>query len=91
MVTVDANLEERAEQLEAAVSFLYDQVTEDDRTTVRSMLLLNATNEQITKSLAIAANNTRVDREDKSRYAFGCLRNIMMEDPIARDKDLIDA
>lgn len=91
MVTPDANLEARAQSLEASVAFLYGEVTEDDRMTVRSMLLLDATNEQVVKSIAIAANNTRVPREDKSKYAFGCLRNIMLEDPIARDKDLVDA
>ena len=73
-------LEERAEALTTTVEFLYREVTEADDTTLRAMLVLGGTDDQIVRSLGIAAVNTRVPREDKSRYAYGCLRNIMMED-----------
>lgn len=70
----------RAEELDKTVEFLYGEVLEDDRNTVRAMIVSGGSDEQIQRSLAIAAVNTRIEREDKSRYAFGCLRNIMMED-----------
>lgn len=73
-------MEERAEALATTVEFLYQDVTEDDQTTIRAMIVLGGTDEQIVRSLAIAAVNTSVAREHKSRYAYGCLRNIMLED-----------
>lgn len=62
------------------VRFVYGDVTTDDETTVRAMIVLGGTPDQIKRSIGIAAVNTNVAREDKSRYAYGCLRNIMMED-----------
>lgn len=77
--TIDV-MEERAEAIGSTVEFLYQDITEADETTIRAMIVLGGTDDQITHSLGIAAVNTRVPREDKSRYAYGCLRNIMMED-----------
>jgi hypothetical protein len=80
------SLEDRARALLGNIEFIYGDVTEHDSEIVRAMLVLSATDEQITKAIGIAAINTRVEREDKGRYAFGCLRNLLLEDPIGKEK-----
>lgn len=61
------------------VAFIYGEVSETDEQVVRAMIVHGASPSIITQSLTIAAVNPRVAREDKMRYAFGCLRNIMLE------------
>lgn len=76
---MNEQLTARATVLEGVINFLYGEVTEQDQTTIRAMIVEGGTDEQIKRALTISAINQRVEREDKSRYAFGCLRNIMME------------
>lgn len=78
MSTVD--MEAEAVRIRATIKFLYGEVTIQDDTTIKAMLVLGGTTDQITRALGIAAVNSQVGREDKSRYAYGCLRNIMIED-----------
>lgn len=88
---ITSEMEERAEAIESTVEFLYRGITEDDELTIRAMIVLGGTDDQIVRSLGIAAVNTRVGRDDKSRYAYGCLRNIMMEDaslPLPDESDV---
>ena len=60
---------------------LNQDANEKMRTTIRAMIVKGGTASQITQALTIAAANERISIEDKTRYAFGCLRNIMMEQP----------
>lgn len=80
-------MQERAEAISTTVEFLFGNITEQDDQTIRAMIVLGGSDEQIVRSLGISAVNTRVGREDKSRYAYGCLRNIMMEDAAPVDYD----
>jgi uncharacterized protein (DUF4213/DUF364 family) len=83
-------MQERADAISTTVEFLFGEITEQDDQTIRAMIVLGGSDDQIVRSLGIAAVNTRVGREDKARYAYGCLRNIMMEDanlPIEQDFD----
>lgn len=61
------------------LDFMYGEVDEPSLITIRAMVLAGATADQIKFSITTAAVNSRVAVEDKSRYAFGVLRNIMME------------
>ena len=60
-----------------SIDFLYGEATEQDEITIRAMVLKGATVEQIVQAISIAAVNGRVPVEDKSRYAFGVLRNLL--------------
>lgn len=71
----------RVDGILQTIAFLYGEATDDDDTTVRAMIVKGGTDRQITESITISAVNTRIPREDKSRYAFGVLRNLMMEVP----------
>lgn len=70
--------EARVEDLMATVRFLYpDEQYPHDETTIRAMIVQGGTDEQIREAVAVAAINMRVDRESKTRYAAGVLRNLM--------------
>lgn len=73
-------MEALADRIKKTVQFLYNEVTPQDDRTIRAMIVLGGTEAQITKAIGIAAVNSQIQRDDKSRYAYGCLRNIMMED-----------
>lgn len=60
-----------------SIDFVYGEATEQDEITVRAMILKGATVKQIDQAISIAAVNGRVSVEDKSRYAFGVLRNLL--------------
>lgn len=80
-ITTD-NPEERVASLMETVRFLYpDEQYPHDETTVRAMIVQGGTDAQIRESIAIAAINMRVGREDKTRYAAGVLRNLMHPQP----------
>lgn len=81
--------EERVTRLMQVVKFLLPGVASPTITerTIRAMMVKGGTDAQIQDSLAVAAVNTRVGLEDKARYAYGCLRNMMME----QDKAAIEA
>jgi hypothetical protein len=70
-------LSERAEAIASNIEFLFGEVTEDDETVIRAMLLFNGSDAQIVDSFTIAATKTQVPREDKGKYAFGCLKNML--------------
>jgi hypothetical protein len=64
------------------IRFLYpDEQYPHDEETVRAMMLLGGTEAQIIESVCVAAINMRVDRESKTRYANGVLRNLMNPRP----------
>jgi hypothetical protein len=70
------------------VEFLFGDITPDDDQVIRAMIVLGGNDDQIVRSFGIAGTNTRVDRESKGRYAYGVLRNLMLEDtnlPIEED------
>lgn len=79
-VKLDLNsAEQQVKKVLDQVTFIYGGISDTDEQTIRAMIVHGASPAQITESLTIAAVNPRVDREDKMRYAFGCLRNIMLE------------
>lgn len=83
-------LEERAEAIGTTIEFLYGDITENDGSAIRAMLVLGGNDDQIVRSFAVAALNQRVERDSKSRYAAGVLRNLMLEDgnlPTEADED----
>lgn len=83
MIPVDEALEANAVDILTTVRFLYpDEQYPHDETTIRAMLVLGGSVEQIKESIAIAAINTNVDRESKTRYANGVLRNLMNPRPL---------
>lgn len=72
-------MEQLADQALDIIEFVYGEATEQDEITVRAMVLRGATLEVIMHSLTISAVNQRVPVEDKSRYAFGVMRNLLGE------------
>lgn len=68
------------EDLNDVVTFLFGNCTPEDETTLRAMIVWGATRDQIVRSLAIAAAKGRVKRDDKLIYAFGVVKNLMLED-----------
>ena len=62
----------------ANIAFLYGEATHNDELTVRAMVVRGAKLKQINYSITAAAVNPRIEIEDKARYAFGVLRNLMM-------------
>lgn len=81
---IEAPSEERVAEIMETVRFLYpDEQYPHDETTIRAMMVQGGTNAQIKESIAIAAINMRVGREDKTRYAAGVLRNLMHPSPSA--------
>lgn len=72
--------EKRVETLMDNVEFIYGEVSKQDEEVVRAMIVAGASDESIIQAITIAAVNVRVERDDKMRYAFGCVRNLMMED-----------
>lgn len=89
-MSVFSTKQERADDLERTIEFLYDEVTNNDRTTLRAMIVLGGTDDQIKQAIGIAAVNTRIEREDKSRYAYGVLRNLMIEAPEPDNDAIVD-
>lgn len=78
MTTTITEPEERVSGLMETVRFLYpDEQYPHDETTIRAMIVQGGTDAQIREAVAIAAINMRVDRESKTRYAAGVLRNLM--------------
>lgn len=71
--------EARVENILDTLEFLYQEVYDTDDITVRAMIVYGGTDDQIVRALTISAVQTSVSRDDKSRYAFGCLKNLMME------------
>jgi hypothetical protein len=73
--------EERLASLMQVVDFLIPEAQGEMITerTVRAMMVKGGTDAQIREALTISAVNARIEPEDKGRYAFGCLRNIMIE------------
>lgn len=61
------------------VTFLFNSCTEEDEQALRAMLVWGAADDQIRNALAISAANPRVVREDKLKYAFGVVKNLMLE------------
>lgn len=75
-------LEARAlevEDLADVVTFLFGNCTADDEASLRAMIVWGATRDQITRALAVSAVKARVKRDDKMTYAFGVVKNLMME------------
>lgn len=71
----DADIDSLAD----VVSFLFNNCTEEDEQALRAMLVWGATSDQVSAALAISAANHRVVREDKLKYAFGVVKNLMLE------------
>lgn len=74
--------EERVVSLLQVVDFLLPGVANPaiTETTIRAMMVKGGTDAQIREALTVSAVNTRVGLEDKARYAFGVLRNLMLAD-----------
>lgn len=83
MSTTELSRDEvRVSDIMSVVRFLYpDEQYPHDETTIRAMIVQGGTDAQIKESIAIAAINMRVGREDKTRYAAGVLRNLMHPSP----------
>lgn len=65
--------------------FVYGEATEQDEYTIRAMVLAGADASLIKRAIAVAAVNQRVGPEDKSRYAFGVVRNTLQ--PVEYEED----
>lgn len=84
-------MQERADAISTTVEFLLGDITPDEDQTIRAMIVLGGSDDQIVRSVAIAAVNTNVDRLSKGRYAYGCLKNIMLEDGSLPTQEELDA
>lgn len=90
-ITVEADAEARVADLMGTVRFLYpDEQYPHDETTIRAMIVQGGTDAQIREAIAVSAINMRVDRESKTRYAAGVLRNLMHPTPPEYDEDDYD-
>lgn len=72
-------LEERLEALGSTVAFLHGEESADDDAVLRAMLVFGGTDDEIVNSFAIASAATQVSPDDKGRYAFGVLKNLMLK------------
>jgi len=87
-IAIEADAEARVAGLMDTVRFLYpDEQYPHDETTIRAMIVQGGSDEQIREAVAVAAINMRVDRESKTRYAAGVLRNLMNPRPRFYDDD----